>query len=301
MTASSTAIGPTGAAAAAGGRALHAFTVDLEDWYHGIPIAAESKARAEKRLHVGTEKLLELLHRNNARATFFVLTPTVREHPALLRRIADAGHDVGSHGTSHDLLYEMSPERFRDETRASVRAIEDTLGRRVDSYRAAYFSITRRSLWALDVLAEEGIRYDSSIFPIRNWRYGIPDYARGPTVVDTRAGRLLEFPLSTRRLFGRTLPATGGAYFRIYPYALTRANIHASLREGHPVVFYLHPWELDPSHPLVRFRARAMATHYANLRSTEKKLARLLGEFRFGTLAEVLERAFPGLLPSRSS
>jgi polysaccharide deacetylase family protein (PEP-CTERM system associated) len=274
-------------------RTLHAFTVDLEDWYHGIPVPAETRARAERRLHVGTDRLLEMLERNNARATFFVLAPTASEHPGLVRRIAAAGHDIGSHGLSHDLLYEMSPARFREETRASIATLQDLLGRPVDSYRAAYFSITRRSLWALDILVEEGVRFDSSIFPIRNWRYGIPDYPRGPTRVDTPAGPLLEFPLSTRRLLGRTLPATGGAYFRLYPYLVTRANIAASVAEGRPVVFYLHPWELDPDHPVVRFRARAMATHYARLGSTAPKLVRLLADYRFGTLGEVLRAAFP--------
>lgn len=273
----------------------HAFTVDLEDWYHGIPITADTRRSAERRLHVGTEKLLELLHRNNARATFFVLEPIAREHPELLRRIADAGHDIGSHGTSHDLLYEMTPERLREETRASVRTLEDFVGKPVRSYRAAYFSITRRNLWALEVLASEGIRYDSSIFPVSNWRYGIPDHPPGPTVIETAAGKILEFPLSTRRLLGRNIPVSGGAYFRIYPYALTRANIAASVRAGRPVVFYLHPWELDADHPLVAFRARAMATHYFNLGSTERKLGRLLAEYRFATLGEVLNDAFPGL------
>jgi polysaccharide deacetylase family protein (PEP-CTERM system associated) len=273
----------------------HAFTVDLEDWFHGIPIAAESKKSAERRLHIGTEKLLDLLQRNNARATFFVLEPIAREHVALLRRIADGGHDIGSHGLSHDLLYEMSRERLAEETRRSIATLEDFTGRSVRSYRAAYFSITRKNLWALDVLAACGVRFDSSIFPVKNWRYGIPDHARGPTVIETDAGPILEFPLSTRKLFGRTLPATGGAYFRIYPYAFTRANIDASVAEGRPIVFYVHPWELDSAHPFVRFRPRAMATHYVNLGATEGRLARLLADYRFTTLAEVLNDAFPGL------
>jgi polysaccharide deacetylase family protein (PEP-CTERM system associated) len=273
----------------------HAFTVDLEDWYHGIPIAHERKASAERRLHVGTDQLLELLARRGHKATFFALSLIAHEHPDILRRIADAGHDIGSHGLSHDLIYEMTPERFREETRSSVRDLEDCIGKPVKSYRAAYFSITRRSLWALDILVEEGIRFDSSIFPVRNWRYGIPDYSRKPVVVETRAGNLLEFPISTRRVLGRNLPLTGGAYFRIYPYALSRLNIQASEREGMPVVFYLHPWELDPKHPLVMFKRRAMVTHYANLRSTKSKLERLCDEFQFTTLGEVLKDAFPGL------
>ncbi len=173
--------------------------------------------------------------------------------------------------------------------------LEDCIGRKVESYRAAYFSITRRSLWALDILVEEGIRYDSSIFPVKNWRYGIPDYSRSPTVVNTGAGPLCEFPISTRRLFGHNLPVTGGAYFRIYPYRLSRANIRAAERQGMPVVFYLHPWELDPRQPRVSFKRKAMLTHYVNLRSTSRKLERLCEEFEFTTLSEVLADAFPGL------
>jgi polysaccharide deacetylase family protein (PEP-CTERM system associated) len=273
----------------------HAFTVDLEDWFHGIPIAHERKAAAERRLHVGTDQLLELLAAHDAKATFFALSSIAREHPPLLRRISDAGHDIGSHGLSHDLIYEMTAERFRDETRSSVRDLEDCIGRPVRSYRAAYFSITRRSMWALDILAAEGIRFDSSIFPVRNWRYGIEDYSRRPIVVETEHGPLLEFPMSTRRVLGRNVPTTGGAYFRIYPYSLTAANIRAGEREGMPVVFYLHPWELDPGHPLVGFKKKAMVTHYVNLRSTRPKLERLFTDFRFTTLGEVLADAFPGL------
>lgn len=273
----------------------HAFTVDLEDWYHGIPVSGETKARAERRLHVGTERLLQALARRNVRGTFFMLSPIVREHPALARQIADAGHEIGSHGLSHDLVYEMGPHRFREETRSSIRDIEDCVGRPVTSYRAAYFSVTKKSLWALDVLAEEGIRFDSSIFPVANWRYGIPDYNRRPVIVETEHGPLAEFPISTRQFFGRNVPTTGGAYFRIYPYALTRANIRASEREGLPVVFYLHPWELDPDHPRVAFSRKAMLTHYVNLSSTVPKLDRLLDNHRFSTLGEVLKHAFPQL------
>jgi len=273
----------------------HAFTVDLEDWYQGIPISPERKSSAERRLSVGTDKVLALLDRHHAKATFFALSVIAREHPETLRRISDAGHDIGSHGLSHDLIYEMSPDRFRDETHRSVRDLEDCIGKPVRSYRAAYFSITKRSLWALDILTQEGIRFDSSIFPVKTWRYGIPDFSRTPTIIDTPHGPLLEFPISTRILFGRNIPTTGGAYFRIYPYSLTRANIRAAERENLPVVFYLHPWEIDPAHPRVRFRARAMLTHYARLRSTEPKLEKLLSDFRFTTLGEVLADAFPGL------
>ncbi len=269
----------------------HAFTVDLEDWYQGIPVDGGTKARAERRLERGLRVLLDLLARHDARATFFVLGPVAEEYAELLKEIAAAGHEIGCHGWSHDLLYTMTPERLRDETRRAMDAIGGRTGRPVTAYRAAYFSITRASYWALEELAALGIRYDSSIFPVKNWRYGIEDFDPRPQAIDTPKGRILELPISVRRILGRNLPVSGGAYFRIYPYALTRANFRAAERAGRPVVFYLHPWELDPGHPRVPFEWRARATHYVNLRSTEPRLRRLLRDFRFGTLGRVLEHA----------
>jgi polysaccharide deacetylase family protein (PEP-CTERM system associated) len=183
----------------------------------------------------------------------------------------------------------MDRARFRDETRRAADAISQRTGQPVTAYRAAYFSVTRESFWALEVLAELGFRYDSSIFPVRNWRYGIPDFPPRPQVVDTRAGPILELPMSVRRFAGRSIPVTGGAYFRIYPYAVSRGNIRAKERDGEPVVFYLHPWEIDPDHPRVRFHWKAWATHYVNLGSTTPRLRRLLRDFRFAPLGEVLE------------
>lgn len=273
----------------------HAFTVDLEDWYHGIPVSSDRKRSAERRLNIGTDQLLELLGASNTRATFFCLAAVAHEDPDLLHRIAQAGHDIGYHGLSHDFIYEMSPKRFEEETHSSVCDLEDCVGKRVQSYRAAYFSITRRCYWALEILAREGIRYDSSIFPVRNWRYGISDYPRKPALVQTESGPIWEFPISTRRVLGRNIPATGGAYFRIYPYRLTSANVRSAEQEGLPVVFYLHPWELDATHPVVTFHPKAMATHYFNLKSTAPKLKRLLKEFAFTTLGDVLDHEFPPL------
>lgn len=268
---------------------IHAFTVDVEDWAHGIPIPAGEKGHLPDRLDRGLGLLLDILAEHGVRATFFLLGPVVQRHPELARRIAAAGHDLGCHGWSHELLYELGPERFRVETRDALEAIRQATGIEARAYRAAYFSVTRRSLWALDILAEFGIRYDSSIFPVRNWRYGIWDWNPRPHVVETAAGRLYEFPISTRPVLGRRLPVSGGAYFRLYPYAVTSANLRWIERTKQAAVFYIHPWELDPDHPRVHFRWRARVTHYANLRSTEPKLRRLLREFRFGPLGEVLE------------
>jgi len=267
----------------------HAFTVDVEDWYQGIPIAAADKATAERRLERGLDRLLGLLDQHGARGTFYVLGPVAQEHPNAVREIARRGHEIGCHGWSHDLLYTMTPERFRDETVRACDVITGLIGVPVRSYRAAYFSITRASYWALGVLAELGFHTDSSIFPVRNWRYGIPDFPPRPTWIETPAGRLLEVPLGVRRIGGVSLPVTGGAYLRIYPYAVTRANLRAVERSGRPHVFYIHPWELDPDHPRVPFHWKARLTHYVNLRSTERKVAKLLSEFRFGTISEVFQ------------
>lgn len=266
----------------------HAFTVDVEDWYQAIPAAPEVRAAARPRLPRAMDTLLELLDRHGVKGTFYWLGPPAVEHPELLRRTAEAGHEIGCHGWSHDLIYTMTPERFREETRRAVDAITAVTGAPVTTYRAAYFSITRQSLWALDVLAELGFRCDSSIFPVRNWRYGIPDWEPRTSVVQTQAGPITEVPITTRRVLGRNLPASGGAYLRIYPYAVTRANFRAAQAEGRPVVFYIHPWELDPDHPRVPFPWKPRLTHYANLRSTVPKLERLLRDFAFTTLQEAM-------------
>ncbi len=267
----------------------HAFTVDVEDWYQGIPIGYEIATSAHRRLDRGLNLILDLLAEHAYRGTFFILGPVAIKHPQAIRRIADAGHELGCHGWSHALIYSMSPERFRNETCQAMNAIADLTGRPVTAYRAAYFSITKRSLWALEILASLGFRWDSSIYPVRNWRYGIPDFDPRPQRIDTPAGPIWELPISVRRVLGRTVPVSGGAYFRLYPYMLTRANFVSTEHEGRPVVFYIHPWELDPEHPRVPFHWRALVSHYANLRSTEPKLRRLLREFHFGTLGEVID------------
>ena len=271
------------------GRMRHAFTIDVEDWYEGIPVDASTKGAAERRLRIGLDRLLALLAARSIRGTFFVLGPLAQHQPGLVQWLAESGHEVGCHGWSHDLLYTMTRERFREETLRARDAIADATGAAVTAYRAAYFSIVRDSYWALEELAALGFRYDSSIFPVRNWRYGIPDFPLQPQRIETAAGPIAELPITVREVFGARIPAAGGAYFRIYPYVMTRSNFHAAERAGVPVVFYLHPWELDPGHPRVPFHWKARVTHYVNLRSTQPKLRRLLQEFEFGPLSEVLE------------
>lgn len=267
----------------------HAFTIDVEDWLDGIPISRSAKLQSEKRLERGMERLLALMGESKVRGTFFALGPIAEAYPELIRRLVDEGHELGCHGWSHDLLYQMTPERFREETRRARDAIQAISGTPVTAYRAAYFSITKASFWALEILAELGFKYDSSIFPVQNWRYGIAQFNPQPQRIDTPAGPILEFPISTVKRWGRNWPVSGGAYFRLYPYSVTRSHFRLTEGSGRPVVFYLHPWELDPDHPKVKFHWKAWVTHYSNLRSTAPRLKRLLKDFSFAPLGVVLE------------
>lgn len=266
----------------------NALTIDFEDWYQGLEIPHTEWGKFEDRVVPAGRRLLELLDQADVRATFFVLGYVAERHPEIVREIAAAGHEIGTHGYSHTLIYKQTPEVFRSEIERAVRSLEDNIGQRVLGHRAPFFSITRDSLWALEVLGELGIRYDSSIFPVLNYRYGIEDAPRWPYEVAAGGRTLIEFPISTWQLLGRNLPIAGGAYFRIYPYSLTRRAFRAVNEKGYPVVFYLHPWELDADHPRIPLPRRISMTHYFNLRKTEDRLKRLLRDFSFAPMREVL-------------
>jgi polysaccharide deacetylase family protein (PEP-CTERM system associated) len=267
---------------------LNALTIDFEDWYQGLEIPQSAWDGYEDRIVGVGRRLLEILAGANVRATFFVLGAVAERHPDLVREIAGAGHEVGTHGYSHTPIYHLTPDAFRAELKHSIQLLEDAAGQPVLGHRAPFFSITRESLWALEILAECGIRYDSSIFPVVNYRYGIADAPRWPYPIGAGDGALTEFPITTWRWLGRNVPVAGGAYFRIYPYALTRWAFRSINREGRPAVFYLHPWEIDPEHPRIPLPRRIALTHYFNLRRTEARLKRLLNDFRFAPMKEVL-------------
>lgn len=267
---------------------INALTIDFEDWYQGLEIPMDAWAGYEDRVAWSGRRLLALLADAGARATFFVLGPVAERHPALIREIAAAGHEVGTHGYSHTLVYRLSREKFRDELRRSIGLLQDLTNKPVLGHRAPFFSITRDSLWALDELAECGLRYDSSIFPVVNYRYGIPDAPRWPYEVRHGEQSFQEFPISTYRLLGRNVPIAGGAYFRIFPYWVTRWAFRSINRAGKPAAFYLHPWEIDPEHPRIPLPRRIALTHYYNLGATERRLRRLLADFRFAPMSEVI-------------
>lgn len=273
---------------------INAMTIDVEDYFHVAALAGSISRDQwddmEYRVESSTHRLLDLLAESSVRATFFVLGWVARRSPGLVRTIQSAGHEIASHGWSHKLVYNQSREEFARETRDSKALLEDITGCAIDGYRASTYSITARSKWALDVLCELGFRYDSSIFPIRHDLYGIPDAPVRPGVIQTPGGgRIVEFPMSVVRLAGIRMPVSGGGYFRLLPYWLTRMGLQKlNELERRPFVFYLHPWELDTGQPVVKVGLLSRFRHYTNLHQTEPRLRRLLGQFRFGPIRDVL-------------
>jgi polysaccharide deacetylase family protein (PEP-CTERM system associated) len=284
---------------------LNAMSIDVEDYFH-VAALSDSIPRdtwngMDARVDLSTRRLLDLLDEADTRATFFTLGWVAERHPELVREIHRRGHEVACHGYSHKLVYEQSPEEFREETQRSKGILEDLVGQPVEGYRAASYSITPKSRWALDILVEAGFEYDSSVFPVRHDLYGMPGAQRFPHVLQTDGGAsLVEFPPSTAQVFGQSVPAAGGGYFRLYPYAVSRWLIRrVNNGEGKPAVFYLHPWEIDPGQPRIETNWRSRFRHYNNLDKCEDRLRRLLGDFKMTTCREVL--AAQGLLPARAA
>jgi polysaccharide deacetylase family protein (PEP-CTERM system associated) len=274
---------------------LNALTVDVEDYFH-VSAFADVVSRSqwetlESRVCSNTERILDIFADAEVRATFFVLGWVAERFPALVRRVWSAGHEVASHSYAHSLVYDCSPEEFRADLRRAKAVIEDACNAEVCGYRAPSYSITQRSLWALDVLAEEGYAFDSSIYPIRHDRYGIPTWPRHIHRLSHGSSSIWELPGSTIQVAGQNLPVGGGGYFRLLPYAWTSGGIRRLNEvERRPAIFYLHPWELDPDQPRIHGRVTSRIRHYSNLHRTERRLRRLLKEFRFGTVSEVLEQ-----------
>ena len=274
-------------------RMVNAMTVDVEDYFQVSAfdnvVSRDAWAGMESRVVANTGRLLDLFDEFDVRSTFFVLGWVAERHPALVRAIVARGHELASHGYAHRLVYSQTPAEFREDVRRAKGLLEDAGGVAVHGYRAPSFSVTSRSLWALDVLLEEEYRYDASIFPIRHDRYGIPDAPRWPHAIERPAGRVYEVPGSTVRLGGTNLPVAGGCYFRILPYAWTRFGLSRVNRtERQPVVFYLHPWEIDADQPRLSAGALSRFRHYRNLHKTESRLRRLMRDFTFAPVASVL-------------
>jgi polysaccharide deacetylase family protein (PEP-CTERM system associated) len=282
---------------------LNAMTVDVEDYFHvsvfdGV-VPRSRWETLESRVERNTERLLEIFADTGVRATFFVLGWVGERHPGLVRRIAAEGHEVASHGFAHRLVYDLTPAMFRDDVRRSKALLEEAAGRPVEGYRAPSYSVTPRSLWALDILIDEGFRYDASIFPIHHDRYGIPLSPRHPYWLNRSAGSIIEAPGSTVRWGFMNFPVAGGGYFRIFPYAWTRLGISRLNRhEKRPAIFYMHPWEIDPEQPRLSCGLLGRFRHYRNLDKTEARLRQLLADFRFGPMRAVLHEVLADRSPA---
>jgi polysaccharide deacetylase family protein (PEP-CTERM system associated) len=278
----------------------NALTFDVEEYFHAEAFARvlrpEEWPTLESRVTRATERLLDILDRDRVRATFFVLGWVAERHPSLVREIASLGHEIACHGYGHRMIQHLTRQEFELDVTRAKRALEDATGRAVLGYRAPTFSIMHETLWSLDVLAEAGFRYDSSIFPVVHDRYGISDAPRFPHRLRAPNGcEITEFPMSTVEILGRRLPVAGGGYFRLFPYELTRRAItRINARDGRPAMVYLHPWEIDPDQPRLPVGPLTRFRHLVNVGRTEARLTRLLSDFSFAPAAEVL--AETGLL-----
>jgi polysaccharide deacetylase family protein (PEP-CTERM system associated) len=274
----------------------NAMSVDVEDWFQvqafARVIARDSWDSLPRRVEANTDRVLDAFARRGVRATFFTLGWVAERHPALVRRIAAAGHEVASHGHGHELVHLLGEAAFRADIRRAKQALEDASGQAVVGYRAPTFSIgPRRTPWAHDALAAEGYRYSSSVFPVRHDLYGEPDAPRGPW--RTGSG-VVELPMTTVRMGGRNLPCAGGGWFRLLPEAVFHAGLRRVNAEGRSGIFYFHPWEIDPAQPRIQAGRLSRFRHYTGLAAMEGRLDRLLTAFRWARMDEVFADILSG-------
>lgn len=275
----------------------NALTIDVEDYFHvtafeGV-ISRKDWESYPPRVAENTRRVLDLLDELSLKATFFVLGWVAERSPELIRSIAARGHEVACHGYGHERIYTMTPEAFRQDVAHAKKLLEDIAGCPVNGYRAPSYSITQDSMWALDVLVEEGFSYDSSIFPIHHDNYGIPGAERFPHLIERQSGSILEFPLTTLKMniLGKdmVIPIAGGGYLRLLPVSIIRNGLRRiNGRDKQPAVLYFHPWEIDPDQPRIKASFRSTFRHYLNLDTTEDKLRYLLPSLDFGTMREAL-------------
>lgn len=273
---------------------INALTVDVEDYFQveafARVVAREDWGKWRPRVERNTLRLLELFREKGVRATFFVLGWVARNHQGLVRLIAEDGHEVASHGYDHRLIGSQTPAEFRADVRMARDILEHITGRQVIGYRAPTYSINTQTMWALDILIEEGFRYDSSIFPIWHDRYGMPGGRREPHMISRESGSIVEFPPSTIRVAGLNLPVAGGGYFRLMPYSVFRRCLRRINRaEFNPAMFMVHAWEVDPGQPVIPGRMLNVWRHRLNLHRTVPRLRSLLDDFRFAPVSDVLE------------
>lgn len=275
---------------------INALTIDVEDYFQVSNfeslIGFKNWDKYESRVERNTKKILHILSENNVKATFFILGWVAEKHPQLILEIYKDGHEIASHGYAHRLVYKQTLKEFRGDLRISKKIIEDAIGERIIGYRAPSFSITKDSLWALDILMEEGFLYDSSIFPVIHHRYGITNSKRFPYKLFSKDGRhFYEIPLSTLAVLKKNIPVAGGGYLRLFPYIFTKwALDRINKKEKQPVIIYLHPWEIDRYQPRLKASLMSKFRHYTNLDKMENNLIQLLKDFKFGRIRDLLDK-----------
>lgn len=269
------------------------FTVDLEEWFHANyeDNLFDNEKKYEVRIIENTEKLLELLEKSNSKATFFTLGYVAQKHPNLIRKICSFGHEIASHGMSHQLVYKQSEIEFRQDIKQSKCLLEDLIGQKVIGYRAPSWSITEESKWAWKVLEDEGFLYDASVFPIKNFLYGMPKSNRFKYNIEYQGKALknIEMPSSTAKFLGKNIPFSGGAYFRLFPIQLIKYFTKSINKEGQPVIFYIHPREIDVNQPRLNLKFRDRMIHYYGINSCYEKLEKLNKENKFIPIREYLQ------------
>lgn len=277
----------------AGGKPMHCLSFDVEEHFQVSAFWSGARRQQwdkhESRVENNTRKIVELLAEHDTKATFFVLGWVAERHPGLVKLLVTQGHEIASHGYGHELITDQTPGMFRDDVRRAKAILEDISGKRVYGYRAPSFSINKDTQWAISVLIEEGYLYDSSIFPVLHDRYGMPDATPTLHLLHGETGCIWEVPPSTAIIIGMRLPVAGGGYFRLFPYPILRELLKRVEKSGHPLVMYLHPWELDPDQPKMQGSYLSMFRHYNNLHKTAGRLHSLLVDFRFASIRDALE------------
>ena len=267
----------------------HIFTVDVENWYDGFPDSGKRKARFKSRLEVNVRNLLSILQEKKVNATFFWLGSVAGKHNTLVREILNQGHDIGCHGWSHTHLELLGRQNFIEETKRAVDTLSEITGEAVIHYRAPFFSISEKTPWALPILARNGVKFDSSIVPVKYWRYGFPGFEPGISVQQTDCGEITEVPVSTGKFLGNRILFGGGAWFRMIPQRFIDRGFQNLEDRRSPGVFYIHPWELDPAHPKILADIRKTLPHYWNLNTCERRLKQLLDKFEFTSIGKLLD------------
>jgi polysaccharide deacetylase family protein (PEP-CTERM system associated) len=270
-------------------------TVDVEDYFmvsaFSDVVGIHQWGNYESRIESNTLRVLNIIDKYSMKGTFFILGWVAEHYPEIVKEIDRRGHEVACHSYCHRLVYTITPEEFREDTRKAKAIIESIIGKEISGYRAPSYSITENTIWALEILEEEGFKYDSSIFPIRHDRYGFPAYSRFPRMEETGTdGKILEVPLSTIKIFGENLPVCGGGYLRMYPLWFTHYAIRKiNEKEKRSAIVYVHPWELDPDQPRLRGTRLSMFRHYINLGKTESRLESLLGTSKFQSIRDIFQ------------